>query len=162
VSFLALLVLVAEPDTASIDKARFAGRCYEHARMPSFFQKGCTDTTATYTLNADGELDVVNRCLKDGAESSVKGTMWISDPNESGKLTLQLFWPIRSQMWVLEHDDAYEYVLLGTPDESKAWVFTRHPAIDEALSQSLISKLEQRGYPVKQLVQVSHSADAGT
>src|SRR6185436_14168137 len=109
VRFLALLALLAEPQTTSIDKSRFAGRWYEHARMPSFFQKGCTDTTATYTLNAKGEFDVVNRCLKDGSPTQVTSAMWVNDEKESGKLTLQIFWPIRSQMWVLEHAEDYEW-----------------------------------------------------
>lgn len=160
---VAFLVLLAEPpDAVSIDKSRFAGRWYEHARMPSFFQKGCTDTTATYTLNADAEWDVVNRCLKDGSETSVRGTMWSSDEKSSGKLTLQLFWPIRSPLWVLDRADDYGWVVLGSPDKQKAWVFSRQPVLAEALRTELLAKLEQRGYPVKRLERVSHTADAGS
>lgn len=160
---VALLVLLADaPDTAAIDKSRFAGRWYEHARMPSFFQKGCTGTTATYTLNADGEWDVENRCVKDGAETSVRGTLWVTDAAVSGKLTLQLFWPIRSQLWVLERADDYSWALLGSPDKAKAWVFSRSPVLDESLRAALVEKLEKRGYPVKELERVTHPADGGT
>ncbi len=160
---IALFVLLAgEPEAQAIDKSRFAGRWFEHARMPSFFQKGCTDTTATYTLNADGEFDVENRCLKGGSETKVRGTMWVSDPQASGKLTLQIFWPVRSQLWVLEHADDYSWAVLGSPDKQKAWVFTRAPAVDEPLRAALIAKLEQRGYPVKQLERVTHASDGGT
>ncbi|MBL8955487.1 MAG: lipocalin family protein [Myxococcaceae bacterium] len=161
---VALLVLLAagEPGTATIEKARFAGRWYEHARMPSFFQKGCTDTTATYTLNEKGEFDVVNRCLKEGSESTVSGTMWVDDEREPGKLTLQLFWPIRPKLWVLERADDYSWAVLGSPDKQKAWVLARSPVLDEGLRTSLVAKLEARGYPVKQLERVTHTADAGT
>ena len=160
-----LLLLTAEPEapeTATLEKARFAGRWYEHARMPSFFQKGCTDTTATYTLNRDAEFDVVNRCIKDGAETKVSGTMWVDDEKVPGKLTLQIFWPIRSKLWVLERADDYGWVLLGSPDRQKAWVFSRSPVLDEGLRTSLLAKLEARGYPVKRLERVTHAADAGT
>jgi|GEM_PF-1136667 len=58
---------------AKVDLSRYTGTWYEIASYPQRFQKGCTGTTATYTLRDDGEIGVVNRCRKgslDGEEDS--------------------------------------------------------------------------------------------
>ena len=47
---------------AHVDLGRYLGTWYEIASFPQSFQRGCTGTTATYTLRDDGELDVMNRC----------------------------------------------------------------------------------------------------
>ena len=51
-----------------VDLQRYLGTWYEIARFPKRFQRGCTATTATYTLRADGDIDVVNRCRKDSPD----------------------------------------------------------------------------------------------
>ena len=49
---------------ARVDLERYLGTWYEIASFPQSFQRGCTATTATYTLRTDGEIDVLNRCRK--------------------------------------------------------------------------------------------------
>ena len=52
----------------SVDLNRYAGKWYEIARLPMFFQRNCaSDVTATYTLQATGKVEVNNQCMgKDG------------------------------------------------------------------------------------------------
>ncbi|HWO08611.1 MAG TPA: lipocalin family protein, partial [Polyangiaceae bacterium] len=50
------------PTVAHVDLSRYVGTWYEVANFPQSFQRGCTATTATYTLRADGDIDVLNRC----------------------------------------------------------------------------------------------------
>ncbi len=49
---------------SKVDLSRYTGTWFEIASYPQRFQKGCTGTTATYTLRDDGEIGVVNRCRK--------------------------------------------------------------------------------------------------
>src|SRR4051812_10501415 len=49
---------------AHVDLSRYLGTWYEIANFPQSFQRGCTATAATYTLRADGDIDVLNRCRK--------------------------------------------------------------------------------------------------
>lgn len=61
---------------AHVDLARYVGTWYEIASFPQSFQRGCTATTAAYTLRADGEIDVLNRCRQgsvDGREKTALG-----------------------------------------------------------------------------------------
>ena len=39
---------------------------YELARIPFYWEKGCTQAKAIYSLNADKSLKVDNRCTKNG------------------------------------------------------------------------------------------------
>mgnify|MGYP003704204497 CR=1 FL=1 len=46
-----------------LDVPRYLGVWYEIAKYPNRFQRQCTgDTTAQYSANPDGSLQVVNRC----------------------------------------------------------------------------------------------------
>jgi apolipoprotein D and lipocalin family protein len=66
----------------SVDLARYTGIWYEIARYQNRFQEGCHDTTATYTLRPDGEITVVNRCLKgtEGQVAEATGRAWLAEP----------------------------------------------------------------------------------
>jgi apolipoprotein D and lipocalin family protein len=61
---------------AHVDLARYVGTWYEIASFPQSFERGCTATTAAYTLRPDGEIDVLNRCRQgsvDGKEKTALG-----------------------------------------------------------------------------------------
>ena len=47
-----------------LDIERYLGKWYEIASYPAWFQKGCTGSTATYSLLPDGRIEVVNKCFK--------------------------------------------------------------------------------------------------
>ena len=80
----------------SVDLARYAGKWYEIARLPTWFQRACeSGTTATYTVRPDGKVDVVNSCRKkDGSLKSVRGTAGPAGGNEPNtKLKVISFGP---------------------------------------------------------------------
>ena len=88
-----------------VDLGRYVGTWYEIAAFPQRFQRGCTATTATYTLREDGHIDVVNRCRKDspdGPEKVAKGRARIVDPATNANQS-----PVRSvSAAVLRHTSA--------------------------------------------------------
>jgi apolipoprotein D and lipocalin family protein len=48
----------------SVDLNRYLGVWYEIASYPAWFQKGCTGSTADYSLLPNGRIQVINRCFK--------------------------------------------------------------------------------------------------
>ena len=64
-----------------VDLSRYAGKWYEIARFPNRFQRNCqSDTTATYTLRDDGNVQVVNACLeKNGKTKTARGIAKVAD-----------------------------------------------------------------------------------
>jgi apolipoprotein D and lipocalin family protein len=70
----------AAPATANqpvpeLDLARYSGSWHEIAHLPMFFQRKCTgDITATYSLLANGHIEVRNACrTADGSMQSSTG-----------------------------------------------------------------------------------------
>ena len=43
---------------ARVDLDRYAGKWYEIARFPNWFEEGCAGVTAEYSLRPDGRVDV--------------------------------------------------------------------------------------------------------
>ena len=64
------LHLPALETVAHVDLAHYLGTWYEIASFPQSFQRGCTATTATYTLRSDGEIDVLNRCRQGSVDQA--------------------------------------------------------------------------------------------
>jgi apolipoprotein D and lipocalin family protein len=90
-------------DTVNLD--RYLGKWYEIASNPSWFQKGCTGSTAEYSLLSDGKIQVVNRCYKDSLEGPLKeskGKAEVADTTTNAKLKVWFFWPFKGDYWIID------------------------------------------------------------
>lgn len=137
-----------------LDLARYSGTWYEIAAYPTWFQKGCTNTEATYTLRPDGRITVVNRCQRgpEGKIDSVEGVAWVPDASEPAKLKVRFFWPFVGDYWVIDLDPNYAYAVVGHPRRETLWILSRTPMMDEALYRSILARLEQTHYDTARLV----------
>jgi len=114
-----------------VDLERYMGRWYEIASFPSFFvPKNGADTRATYTLNQDGTVHVLNETWSDGKRVAIEGSAYKADPksNES-KLKVKFYVPpflpiipVVGNYWVLYLDGEYQYALIGEPTRKYLWV----------------------------------------
>jgi apolipoprotein D and lipocalin family protein len=158
---LALLLTAAlaqAPETAPLELERYLGTWYELARFDKFFERGCAGVRATYTRKEDGELKVENSCLEgslSGKEKVATGRAWVPDPAVPGKLKVQFFWPFSGHYWVLEVADDYSWALVGHPEKTSCWIFSRTPTIAPALYESLLGKLRARGYDTTKLLKTA-------
>src|SRR5512141_3275960 len=101
-----------------VDLGRYVGTWYEIANFPQSFQRGCTGTTATYTLREDGDIDVLNRCRKgslDGEEKSALGRARVVDRSTNAKLEVGFFRPFWGDYWIIDLSDDYSYAVVGHP-----------------------------------------------
>jgi apolipoprotein D and lipocalin family protein len=140
--------------TAEVDLPRYLGTWYEIARMPSRFEKGCAGVTATYQLREDGEIAVLNRCLKGGLageEKLARGHAWIPDKSQPGKLKVSFFWPFRADYWVVDLDRDYQWAVVGDPGRKYLWILSRTPTLDRALVDELTAKMKGLGFAVSRL-----------
>ncbi|GAB4828168.1 hypothetical protein Ancab_035085 [Ancistrocladus abbreviatus] len=65
-----------------LDLQRYMGRWYEIASFPSRNQpKNGESTRATYTLNEDGTVHVLNETFTDGKRGYIEGTAYKANPN---------------------------------------------------------------------------------
>jgi apolipoprotein D and lipocalin family protein len=145
----------------SVDLARYAGTWYEIARLPMWFQRHCLDSSATYSLRADGTIGVHNECVtNNGRIERAEGIATVVDQESNARLTVtfdnwfaKLFGSSREgNYWILDLDADYRTAIVGTPDRRHLWILARTPVLDDATYQDLVTGARQMGFPVSDLI----------
>lgn len=147
-----------------VDLSRYQGTWYEIARFPHRFERGCANTTASYELRDDGQMNVVNRCRKglpDGELETIEGRARVVDPATNAKLEVSFFWPLWGDYWIIDLGPSYEYAVVGHPSRDFLWILSRTPTMDEAVYATLVERLEAQGYETERLVTTTQSPRPG-
>jgi apolipoprotein D and lipocalin family protein len=137
-----------------VDLGRYVGTWFEIASFPQSFQRGCTATTATYTLRDDGWIEIVNRCRKgspDGPEKVARGRARVIDRSTNAKLEVSFFRPFWGDYWIIDLGADYEYAVVGHPGRDYLWILSRTPTIDPELYASIVHRLQAQGYETDRL-----------
>lgn len=142
------------PTVQTVDLERYAGRWYEIARLPNWFERRCArDVSATYGVRPDGRIDVTNACTRsDGTRDSSVGLARVVGP---GRLEVRfapawLGWLpfVWGDYWVIALDADYRHVLIGTPNREYLWILARDPVLDAATVDDLLGRARELGFPV--------------
>lgn len=136
----------------NVDLEKYAGKWYEIAAFPTKFQKGCSCSSAEYSLNSKGYVDVLNSCYKNNEASSIKGKAFIVKGSNNSKLKVQFFWPFKGDYWIIELADDYSWVAVGSPKRNFLWIMSRTKTMDETLYKQINQKLINKGFDVYKLV----------
>ncbi|HKI84487.1 MAG TPA: lipocalin family protein [Candidatus Krumholzibacteria bacterium] len=133
--------------------SRYVGRWYEIAHIPNRFQSKCaSNTTAEYTLQEDGRIEVINRCRKEnGKIMEARGIARIASGGNPARLEVsfvsilgkQLFW---GDYWVIGLDADYEWAIVGHPQRKYGWILARQPSLDDATLARIVARLKEAGY----------------
>ena len=145
-----------------VDLSRYLGTWYEIASFPHSFQKGCTASTANYTLRADGEIDVVNRCRKnslDGPEQVAHGRARVVDKQSNARLEVSFFGPFWGPYWVVDLGADYEYAVVGHPGRDYLWILSRTPTLAPEVYEGILRRLAEQQYPTERLVKTRQPGD---
>jgi apolipoprotein D and lipocalin family protein len=146
---------------ASIDLKRYAGKWFEIARYPNKFQKQCVgNTTATYNFLPDGEIEVINQCVKkDGTTIDAKGKGRFADKTNNAKLEVRFapgvlsFLPkVWGDYWIIDLDDQYNYAAVGDPKREYFWILSRQPDMSDATYQNILRRAEAKGFNPSKVV----------
>ncbi|MGG2098846.1 lipocalin family protein [Acinetobacter haemolyticus] len=147
-----------------IDIQQYAGKWYEIAHLPMFFQRNCVgDTTAEYRLNYDNTVKVVNRCRN--KQNQIDQAEGIAYPQNEGKSKLKVsFLPkglrwvpfTKGDYWILRVDPDYQVALVGGPSQKYLWILSRTPKLNEQIYNDYVETARQYGYDVEHLVKTSH------
>ena len=151
----------------SLDVQRYMGRWYEIAKFPNRFQKKCVaDTTAEYSLQPDGNLQVINRCRKDdglfdeaiGAARQVGGPSSASLKVRFAPAWLSFIPAVWGDYWVIDIDADYQLVAVSEPKREYLWVLSRTPKLSPDAYDSLLQRLGNRGFDTGKLETTRHAA----
>ena len=151
----------------SVDLVRYCGTWFEIARMPNKFQNDCvSDVSATYSLLPDGQVSVVNRCLKSNGEfTEVEGrARRARDSGPNTKLEVRFapaflsFLPfVWGDYWIIDLAEDYSYAVVGEPDRTYLWVLSRSKQMDESLLSEVLARVRNQGYDTTSLLRTKHT-----
>jgi apolipoprotein D and lipocalin family protein len=144
-----------------VDLNKYAGEWFEIARIDHWFQKGCVNSTATYIVRDDGDIDVINKCnvgAADGKNKEAKGRAWVVDHRSNSKLNVQF--PLRGiklpflagDYWIIELDEEYQFVMIGEETREYLWILSRSKKLPEETLAALVDKARNHGFPVDKLI----------
>lgn len=138
-----------------LDLQQYLGTWYEVARYDHRFERGLVGVTATYSLRNDGKIMVVNRGFKnslDGKPDVATGKAKLTD--EPGKLKVSFFWFFYGDYYILELEENYQWVLIGSSSDKYLWILSRTPQLEESIKSNILEKARGRGYDVSKLIWV--------
>jgi apolipoprotein D and lipocalin family protein len=145
---------------AAVDVPRYMGTWHEVAKYPNWFQKKCASSTqATYSLQADGRVQVLNRCKTDKGEWSeaLGAARQIGGP-ASAQLKVRFapawlsFIPmVWGDYWIIDLDPDYQWVVVSEPKREYLWILSRTPQLPAATYQALLAKLDKLGFDLKKI-----------
>ena len=146
----------------TVDLARYAGKWFEIAAFPMFFQRQCVgDTTAHYALASDGKVLVTNRCRTESGFDEATGNATVVEGSNNSRLKVSFFWPFKADYWVLGLDADYRWAVVGNPNRKYLWVLSRSPQLPQSQLDAALATASAQGYGLGQLRYTNHSEAPG-
>lgn len=144
-------------DTSTVrwlDVVSYMGKWYEIARYENSFEREMSHVSATYTLNDDGDIRIVNEGVRGGKRYKSVGKGKYPNPQlYPGRLRVSFFLWFYSDYYILELDEqAYTYAVVGSSSEKYLWILYRDPVMPPSLLSELVERLKKRGYDTSKLL----------
>lgn len=144
------------PTVAEVDLERYAGRWFEIARYPNWFERGCLESEANYALLPEGRVSVVNTCLHEsGKVKKAEGRARVVDGSGGARLKVK-FAPqwvpfAEGDYWVLHLEPDYSLVLVGEPRGKYLWILAREKSPDAAAVDRALARAQELGFETEPL-----------
>jgi apolipoprotein D and lipocalin family protein len=143
----------------SFDVQRYQGTWYEIARLDHSFERNLNDVSASYKVQADGSVQVINRgfnTVKNEWKEAV-GKALFTGESDRGSLKVSFFGPFYGGYHVVALDPAYRWSMVVGPDRDYLWILARDKQLDPALKDTLLRQAQAFGLPIDQLIWVAHT-----
>ena len=140
-----------------VDLPRFMGAWYVIASIPTRFEKNAYNAVETYTLQPDGNIYTAFRFNNGSYQSPVKAihsTAFVKADSGNAVWGVQIFWPAKAQYVVAYLKDDYSQVIVARDARDYTWVMARTPTISQADYDSLLERVKQLGYSIKDVRKV--------
>ncbi|KVH77890.1 lipocalin [Burkholderia cepacia] len=135
--------------SVAVDLPRYMGRWYVIANIPYFAERNYVGSRAEWMLREDGLIGDVFVGRKGGFDRPEKRYRFVDTAKPGsggGEWRVRLFWPVYVTQLTLYVDPDYRYTILGYPDKTLGWIFSREPTMDDATYRSLLARLDAMGY----------------
>ncbi len=134
---------------------RYLGEWYEIARLDHSFERGLSQVSATYSVNDDGSVKVINKgfSAEDNEWGEALGkAKFVNQPDE-GYLKVSFFGPFYGSYVIFELDkENYEYAFVSGPDLDYLWLLSRTKDVDQEVIEHFVSTAQSLGFKTNELI----------
>ncbi|MTG99431.1 lipocalin family protein [Myroides albus] len=136
----------------------YLGTWYEIARFDLYFEKDLDNTSAHYSLNEDGTIQVVNIGFNQKTKKwkKIDGKARFRNNEDQGALEVSFFGPFYSGYNIVALDKDYKYALVVGKDLNYLWMLSREKFIPDNIKLDFVNKAQQIGYNTSRLIWVKH------
>ncbi|MDP3439989.1 MAG: lipocalin family protein [Azonexus sp.] len=141
----------------SFDLNRYLGQWYEIARLDHSFERGMSDVNATYQLQNDGSVKVINRgydTQRQAWKEAIGRALFIGDSN-TASLKVSFFGPFYGGYHVIALDQQnYRWSLVAGPDRDYLWILARDKILPADIREQLVAQARALGFATDKLIWV--------
>jgi lipocalin/outer membrane protein assembly factor BamB len=144
------------PFPKNFEPARYLGKWYEAARLPTSMQPEGTFAAAEYSAgSADDEVLVENTAYTPDGKviSKIKGKARIlaGDPPRLA-VTFGPEFPQDANYYVMYVDKDYQHAVVGTPNHKSLWILTRAASVPQEKLDELVAIARNADFETEKLV----------
>lgn len=130
----------------AVDPHEYAGKWYEIAAYPTWFEAGCVNSTARY-IPERNHMKVINRCYRNGHWEESIGRAHQTD--HDGVFAVDFFPGIYGNYTVTYRDR--DTAMVTNTDRTTLWILSRHEEISDAKKNKLLHWLQQHKFDTERL-----------
>ena len=146
---------------AGFDQNRYLGTWYEIARLDHSFEHGLSEVSATYDVNSDGSIAVLNRGfdLEEGEWREAEGVARFVQSPDIAHLKVSFFGPFYGSYVVFELGEDYDYAFVSGFNRSYLWFLARTPQVSEALRAQFLQRITELGFDPDELIWLDNASE---
>lgn len=140
----------------NFDVHKYAGTWYEIARIDHRFEKGLINTSAQYSLNPDGTVQVINKGYdpeKKAWKESQGKAKFLGDTKEAA-LKVSFFGPFYGGYNVVALDANYQTSMVIGQDMDYFWLLSRTKTMPKEEVQQWLQKAQSIGVDLNKVILV--------
>lgn len=135
---------------------KYLGTWYEIARMDFKFERDLKNVTATYSLNENGTIKVLNQGfnINTNERKQAEGKAKFVDLTDEAKLKVSFFGPFYAGYNVVALDAEYKYALIAGQSLEYLWILSREKTIPDSIKTEYLKIANGIGYKTSDLIWV--------
>ncbi|MBD1581947.1 lipocalin family protein [Pseudoalteromonas sp. S16_S37] len=139
---------------------KYQGKWYEIARLDHSFEQNLSNVTATYAINNDGSVEVINKGYhtQDKEWQQADGIAKFVNGDDIGHLKVSFFGPFYGSYVVFGLDqNAYQYAYVTSYNKEYLWLLARTPKVSQSVIDDFVQTAQQYDFAIEQLIYVQHN-----
>jgi apolipoprotein D and lipocalin family protein len=142
------------------DLQRYLGTWYEIARLDHSFERDMSEVSATYRLQEDGSVEVLNRGFDNNRKAwrQAIGRALFTGDSSRASLKVSFFGPFYGGYHVVALDQQnYRWAMVVGPDRDYLWILARDRQLSPEVRTRLLQQAKEQGIAVDRLIWVEQS-----